>query len=106
MTTPDSPIVVTRNDNEHRYEVKVDRQLAILTYRLHGDQIVFLHTGVPAVLEEHGIASKVALFALEEARSQHLTVIPRCPFVASYIRRHQEYLSLVPVSEQTRLLRD
>ncbi|GHO86965.1 GNAT family N-acetyltransferase [Dictyobacter formicarum] len=50
-----------------------------------GDQIIFLHTGVPAALEGHGIASKRASFALEEARLQHFTVIPRCPFVASYI---------------------
>jgi predicted GNAT family acetyltransferase len=104
MSTEDSSIVVTRNEDEHRYQVKIGDELAVLTYARHGDQIIFLHTGVPAALEGRGVASKLALFALEEARAQHLKVIPRCPFVAAYIRRHQGYLPLLPAAEQTRLL--
>ena len=69
-----------------------------------GNHIIFLHTGVPEALAGHGIANKLASFALEEARSQKLTVVPLCPFVASYIRHHQEYLSLLDPVEQSRLL--
>ncbi|MEO8973524.1 MAG: GNAT family N-acetyltransferase [Ktedonobacteraceae bacterium] len=76
----------------------------LLTYERQGNRIIFLHTGVPVALAGHGIASKLASFALEEARSQKLTVIPVCPFVADYIQHHQEYLLLLTPSEQTRLL--
>lgn len=104
MTTTDPACLVINNKAEQRYEVKVDEQLAILTYKQQAGRIVFLHTGVPPALEGRGIASQLASFALEEARAQHLTVVPRCPFVASYIRRHREYLSLLTETEQARLL--
>lgn len=106
MSTTDPTPIVTHNRDEHRYEVKVDEQLAVLTYKQQAGHIIFLHTGVPPALEGRGIASQLAFFALEEARSQHLTVVPLCPFVASYIRRHQEYLPLLTESEQARLLQN
>ena len=104
MSTTDSVPIVTNNRDEHRYEVKVDEQLAVLTYKQQAGRITFLHTGVPPALEGRGIANQLASFALEEARTQHLTVVPLCPFVASYIRRHREYLPLLTEAEQVRLL--
>ena len=104
MSTNDTSVIVTNNEEAHRYEVKMDEQLAVLTYERRGNHIIFLHTGVPEALAGHGIASKLASFALEEARSQKLTVVPVCPFVADYIRHHQEYLSLLDPVEQSRLL--
>lgn len=99
MSTADPDLLVTNNRDEHRYEVKIDEQLAVLTYKLQLGRIVFLHTGVPPALEGRGIANQLASFALEYARAQHLTVVPLCPSVASYIRRHQEYLPLLPDTE-------
>ena len=32
---------------------------------------------------------------LDEARSRGLRVVPTCPYVASYIRKHPEYADLV-----------
>jgi len=104
MNTIDPASLVANNRDEHRYEVKMDEQLAILTYKQQAGRIVFLHTGVPPALEGWGIASQLASFALEEAHAQHLTVVPRCPFVASYIRRRREYLPLLTEAEQARLL--
>jgi predicted GNAT family acetyltransferase len=95
---------VTNNRDEHRYEVKIDEQLAVLTYQQQTGRIIFLHTGVPSALEGRGIANQLASFALEDARAQHLTVVPLCPFVASYIRRHREDLSLLTQADQARLL--
>jgi len=34
-------------------------------------------------------------FALEAAREQGKQVVPLCPFVAAYIKRHPEYQPLV-----------
>src|SRR5665213_1616710 len=79
-----------------RYEAWVDDQPAFITYQRLGDRITFIHTEAPKTLEGHGIAGKPAWAALDEARAGHLAVIPRCPFVAGYIRRHPEYADLVP----------
>ena len=100
----ENTIEVKNNEEAHRYEVYLNGQLAVLTYKRDGQQITFLHTGVPPALEGHGVASVLARTALEEARAQKLSVVPQCPFVASYIRRHQEYLSLLSPAERDRFL--
>ncbi len=88
-------VAVRDNEDAHRYEARVGDQLATIVYHRSGDQITFTHTETPMSLEGHGIAGKMARTALEDARAQHLGVVPRCPYVASYIRRHQEYMDLV-----------
>lgn len=99
-------IEVKNNTAAHRYEVNIDEQLAVLTYVKRSNHITFLHTAVPAELEGHGIANKLAHTALEDARAQHLSVTPMCPFVAAYIRHHQEYLSLLSESERALFLEE
>ncbi len=102
----DAQVVVKNNEAANRYEVELEGQTAVLIYIREGKQIIFLHTGVPPALEGHGIANKLAQTALDDARVDGLVVVPECPFVASYIQRHQEYLDLVPKGERARLLRD
>jgi predicted GNAT family acetyltransferase len=88
-------ISVENNGSAQRYEALVDGFTSLIQYRLDGDQITFLHTKVPDALEGRGIGSALVRVALEDARVRHLTVVPRCPFVREYIRRHPEYESLV-----------
>ncbi len=97
-------VPVHNNVDARHYEAHVNGHLALITYQQEGSRIVFNHTKVPAELEGHGIAGRMAHVALEDARARHLSVIPRCPFVASYIRRHPEYLDLVPVEERALLV--
>jgi predicted GNAT family acetyltransferase len=42
--------------------------------------------------------------AEEEALALQLSVIPRCPFVASYVRRHPAYLDLLPLDHREQFL--
>ncbi len=95
MNVNPDDVTVSNNEAEQRYEAHIDGRLAVIAYQRRGDRIVYTHTEVPAELEGRGIAGKMAHVALEDARAQRLTVVPRCPFVASYIRRHPEYQSLV-----------
>ena len=64
-------VIVANNETAQRYEARVDGQLAVITYQRLGDRIVFNHTEVPEVLEGHGIAGKMAHFALDDARARH-----------------------------------
>ena len=86
---------VTNNEAEHRYELKVDGQLAIAEYRLRPGRISFTHTEVPDALEGKGIGSRLVKSALDDARAQGLKVVPICPFVKHYIDTHPEYGDLV-----------
>ena len=71
-----------------------DEGTATLVYRLSPGVVDYLHTEVPKQLEGHHLGSQLARAALEWARDQKLRVIPTCPFVRGYIRRHPEYRSL------------
>ncbi len=93
------------NTAESRYEVAIGGQLALLEYAREGDHITLIHTSVPEALAGHGIAGELAKAALDDARAQGLAVIPRCPYVAAYIRRHPEYADLVPASSRGLLAR-
>jgi len=57
--------------------------------------MVLVHTEVPESAEGKGVGSALARAALDHARREDLSVVPRCPFMASYIRRHPEYGDLV-----------
>jgi predicted GNAT family acetyltransferase len=95
METHEHPVLVTDNPKEHRFEAQIGPYLAVAEYRRSGDIITFTHTEVPQPLEGHGIAGQLARTALEQARTEGLSVVPLCPYFASYIRRHPEYADLV-----------
>ena len=106
MAQENDAIAVEDNPAAQRFEARVGGHLAIVQYRLEGPNIAFIHTEVPEALEGKGIASTLVRTALDSARERQLGVIPLCPFVAGYIRRHQkEYLDLVLPEYRTRLLK-
>ncbi len=106
MNADHKQVKVTNNENEQRYEVHMGDQLAVLEYKRKGNHITYIHTGVPPAMEGHGIASQLAHTALEDARKEQLTITPQCPFVASYIREHMEYLPLLSKAEQARIMQE
>jgi predicted GNAT family acetyltransferase len=94
---------VTDNQAEHRYEVHFDGKLAgFVTYREDPGQISFNHTEIGGEFEGHGLGSTLVSEALDDARKRGLSVLPFCPFVNAYIKRHPEYADLVPESDRER----
>jgi hypothetical protein len=53
--------------------------------------ISFIHTEVPKALAGKGIGSRLARHVLEAARAEGLKVVPVCPFIAAWMKRHPEY---------------
>ncbi|WP_298932869.1 GNAT family N-acetyltransferase [uncultured Ramlibacter sp.] len=94
---------VSNNSSEHRYEITVAGALAgFAQYRLEGEAVVFFHTEIGAAFEGQGLASKLARFALDDARAQGLHVVPECEFFAGYIRKKAEYQDLVRAEDRAR----
>jgi len=88
---------VTDNPAASRYEMHVDGELAgLITYRLHNATISLLHTEIEPAFQGAHLAGHLARFALGDARQRGLAVLPFCPYVASWIRKHPEYADLVP----------
>jgi hypothetical protein len=93
---PIAPAVVTHNANSRRFETQAaDGSLAFLDYTFTGNRITFEHTFVPDNLRGKGVAANLARAALTEARQHHWNVIPRCSYVAGFIKRHPEFANLL-----------
>jgi predicted GNAT family acetyltransferase len=89
---------ITNNEADHRFELKLGDEKAVAEYVRKGKKIYFTHTEVPPHLEGQGLGNALAKAALDYSRSEGLTVVPRCRFIAAYIRRHKEYQDLVPAA--------
>lgn len=94
------------NTEEHRYEALIDGRLAgFIQYRLQDGRMTMVHTEVEPAYEGHGVGSELAKVALEDVRERGLKVVPRCPFIARYVRRQPDlYLDLVPESLREKVL--
>ena len=103
MSETENP--VRNNEAESQFQWTADGEIAVLTYQLKPGSIVFVHTGVPEKLQGQHIAGKLAASGLEFARQKGLTVIPLCPFVVGYLKKHQQYLDLVQKEYRERVTR-
>jgi uncharacterized protein len=99
------PELLVRDASERsRFELTVDGQLAgFAEYRSQPGHIVFTHTEVDEAHQGQGLAGRLVRAALDRARRADLEVTPLCPYVASFIRRHPEYLDLVDEAHRERL---
>lgn len=94
----DAP-VVTDNPAASRYELHVGPELAgFVTYRRDDlDKVIsLLHTEVEPAFQGAHLATHLARFTLDNARERGLVVLPFCPYIASWIRKHPDYVDLVP----------
>ena len=90
-----SAVEIFNNKARNRFELSVEGQTAVTEYMMPGDKIIFTHTEVPVALEGNGVAGLLAKTALEWAKEQGLKVMPLCPYVAGYIKRHPEWKALL-----------
>jgi predicted GNAT family acetyltransferase len=92
-----------RSDERFEHDTAADRfklssgtWVAVLDYREHDSlTIECYHTFVPPPMRGRGVASRLVAQALRWALEQHITVIPTCPFVAAFLRRHPEYAAVL-----------
>ncbi|MDT0539010.1 GNAT family N-acetyltransferase [Croceitalea sp. P059] len=83
------------NQANKQYELHIDSLIPRIEYIKAQDKIYLTHTEVPIELEGKGIGSKLVKLVLEDIKLKELTLVPMCPFVAMYIKRHPEWKSLV-----------
>lgn len=102
MTTtgaaPTPELTIRDAPEERRYEAIIAGidAVAVANYRLEDGVIVFTHTEVPPNFAGRGVGMALARYALDDAARRGLAVVPRCPFMASVVRRHPPYHALVP----------
>ncbi len=93
--------VVTDNPNESRYELRAGGALAgFVEYHLRDQVISLIHTEVSPGFQGGGLASRLARFGLDDARKRQLAVLPFCPYIQSWLKKHPDYADLVPADRR------
>lgn len=78
-----------------RFTITVDDHLGALYFDLSDEVMVINSVQVPKAIGGRGIAGKLTRRALDQARSDGLTVDPVCPYVKRWLERHPDYRDLV-----------
>jgi uncharacterized protein len=92
----DDDLEIRDNPDLRRHEAHLDGRLAGFSqYRLEPARVTFTHTKVDPEFEGRGIGSGLVRWQLDDARRRGLRIVPLCPFVKSYLRRHPEYADIV-----------
>ena len=82
-----------------QYHLIVDgNEVGELDYRDGDGRRVFTHTGVRPAFEGKGLAAQLVRRGLDDARAEHLKVVPTCSYVAAYIVSHPEDADLLATS--------
>ena len=87
---------VKNNEELSQFEAEIEGEKAVVSYRIEKDGTLnLLHTEVPPAFEGKGVGSRLVKQTLEQIKAAGQKIIPSCPFVAAYVKRHKEYETLV-----------
>ena len=77
-----------------RFEMPVEDQIVFADYRRQPGRLVITHVETPPELRGIGYASRLMRGVAEEARAEHIKVLPLCSYARAWMSRHPEYRDL------------
>lgn len=84
-------LINNTNNPKKRFELNVDNHTVFIEYILTKDHSIYLtHTEVPIALEGQGLGSSIVKKVLEYISDHDYKLIPLCPFVAAYLKKHPD----------------
>jgi uncharacterized protein len=86
---------ITQDTVKCRFAYRAGKTTAELVYRIRGNRMILLHTGVPERIEGQGIGGQLVTAAVDYAAREGLTVVPACPFAESWLDHHPEVAARV-----------
>jgi uncharacterized protein len=88
---------MVRNDpDNHRYVLELDGEDAgLAVYHTRGGRHYFVHTVVHPGHEGEGLGSILARGALDDVRARGEKIVPLCPFITAWLKRHPDYQDLI-----------
>jgi uncharacterized protein len=95
MAMPTEPRVVD-NPRASRYELWLGATRAgLIQYLAEPSTVLLVHTEVDPAFEGQGLGERLVAGALEDLRARGPKLVPLCPFVRAYLRRHPDQADLV-----------
>lgn len=89
------PLKLFKNEEKSRFELEVDDYIALIEYKETFSKIALIHTEVPEELAGKGVGTAVVEKTLQQIETTGKELLPYCPFVFAYIKRHPEWKKLV-----------
>jgi hypothetical protein len=81
---------VVYDEERSRFELDVDGHTAFIEFTRSGDTLTLMHTEVPEALGGRGVGTTLVRGALAAMRERGLGLVPRCPFVRSFLQRNPD----------------
>lgn len=89
------PIALIKNEAQKRFEITYNGYPAFINYEETPGQIALVHTEVPPGLEGMGAGTALVEKTLEHIQQSGKKLLPFCPFVFAYIKRHPQWKAIV-----------
>lgn len=86
---------VVKNDETKRFELTVDGFTAFIDFKERGQIIKLIHTESPAELAGRGVATALIEKTLVYLEVNNFALVPLCPLVFAYIKKHPEWKRIV-----------
>ena len=104
VAQPEPQLRIEDDPAKHRYQAWLGDEFAAYSEYEEGtspSQIVFTHTVVRPKFEGRGIGSRLAKYAVDDARARGLRITPVCPFIRSWLERHHDYDPIVDFPKES-----
>lgn len=88
-------LTVENNEAKSRFEINLEDATALIAYKKSGNIYNLYHTEVPPQFAGRGVGNRLVKGTLEKIKAEDGKIIPSCPFVAAYLKRHPEYQEMV-----------
>ena len=89
-------IPLVQNEEKARFEIVIDGLYAFVEYEIDEDGLVALvHTEADPGLAGKGAAAAVVEKTLLQLEKEGKQILPYCPYVFAYIKKHPEWKRIV-----------
>jgi len=85
----DVPLI--KNSEKNRFELKIDDYVTFIDYKERNNKIWLIHTEAPEELKGRRTATAIVEKTLAYLEDNNYKLIPLCPFVVTYLKRHTEW---------------
>lgn len=86
---------IIHNSLANRFEYRADDAVAFCEYKVVGNVWYFNHTLVPDSMRGQGVAARLVETALQYVDEQHGRVVPKCSYVADFIKKKTNFAHLL-----------
>jgi predicted GNAT family acetyltransferase len=85
--------MIYREDTEHhRFVAEDDGEIAgLIVYHIRNGKYLLVHTETRPGYPGKGVASSLVKHTLDDLRDRGEVIVPLCPYVHAWIKRHPDY---------------